>query len=133
MSLKTVLVIAIVLASLAVLLILLVFLQRLWFRYNQKRNEIVQNHLMRRAVFSEDINIRTGSYTLLKNLFILTQKVKLHQDSLNEVYSILFKKKSHNKTHTRTGFQKQLQEKKSDNLSIAFSQYSDQKGIACAS
>ncbi|MBN2540578.1 MAG: glycosyltransferase family 2 protein [Bacilli bacterium] len=93
MSLDTVLTIAIVLASLAVSLILLVLLQKLWFQYNRNRNAIIQNHLMRRAVFSEDIKIRANANLLLKNLFILTQKVKLYQDSLNEVYSILLKKK----------------------------------------
>ncbi len=94
MEVKDVLYIGAVLIVLCLILIGLIFFQKAWFSFQKKQSIRIQDQLMRRVVFYEDIAIQGRPRPLLKNLYILTQKVKLHQDSLDAAYNILLKRKT---------------------------------------
>lgn len=97
MNYKDVLIIAIVLLILAAILIGLVFAQKIHLRHRYNLNKQIQYFLMKRFVFEEDITIKCSKKLFLRNLFILTQRVKLSQNALDAAYNFLLKKKTINK------------------------------------
>lgn len=92
MSYQDVLILSIIMAAIALVLILLVFEQKLYLTKMHQKHLTLQSLLSRRYIFMEKVDIRCSNQAYLKNLFILMQRAKLSNYSLAEAYAFLYQK-----------------------------------------